>query len=185
MKKYLITDVKFYSDVLSSFTENFHKNLVTYKPDFALYRDKDNVDYAEFAEQFIAVCMEYQHIKAMLHRDVALAARLGAYGVHLTSLQFDEIVKAKELGLFTVISCHSEDEILKAEELGADAVTFSPIFSTPNKGEPKGLAELQRMVDKISLPIIALGGITTEEQVKAVEKKGCYGFASIRYFVEN
>jgi len=84
-----------------------------------------------------------------------------------------------------VVSCHSEAEVSKAEELGADAVTYSPIFSTPNKGEPKGLAELQRMVDKISLPIIALGGITTPEQVKAVEKTGCFGFASIRYFVEN
>jgi len=183
MKSYLITDVKFYSGVLSGFTENLHKNLMTYKPDFALYRDKGNVDYAEFAEKFIVVCKKYEKTKAMLHSDVALASKLGAYGVHLTSLQFDEIKKAKEQGLFTVISCHSEDEILKAQELGADAVTYSPIFSTPNKGKPKGLAELQRMVDKISLPIIALGGITTEKEVKAVEATGCFGFASIRYFV--
>jgi len=91
----------------------------------------------------------------------------------------------KNLNLFAVISCHSEKEILEAEKKGADAVTYSPIFNTPNKGEPKGLEDLNERVDKISLPIIALGGITTPEQVKAVEKSGAYGFASIRYFIDN
>ena len=86
---------------------------------------------------------------------------------------------------FTIISCHSEKEILEAQKRGADAVTYSPIFSTPDKGEPKGLEDLNERVAKISLPIIALGGITTDEQVKAVEKSGCYGFASIRYFIDN
>jgi thiamine-phosphate pyrophosphorylase len=121
----------------------------------------------------------------MLHGEVELAAKLGAYGVHLTSLQFDEIEKSKAFGLFTVVSCHSEKEIIEAEKKGADAVTYSPIFSTPGKGEPKGLEDLNERVAKISLPIIALGGITTPEQVKAVEKSGAFGFASIRYFVEN
>jgi thiamine monophosphate synthase len=41
------------------------------------------------------------------------------------------------------------------------------------------------MVDQMSIPIIALGGITTAKEVKAVESTGCYGFASIRYFIEN
>jgi len=179
LKRYLITDVKYYADLFSSLQKVLEKQPV----DFALYRDKENSDYPQYARAFIDLCSQYAKTKAMLHGDITLAAHLGAYGVHLTSLQFDQIKSAKAQGLFTVVSCHSEEDILKAQELGADAVTYSPIFSTPNKGKPKGLAELQRMVDKISLPIIALGGITTEKEVKAVEETGCFGFASIRYFV--
>ena len=185
MRSYLITDVNYYGNSSTSFFERLNDVLIQHTPDFALYRDKENSDYLEYAREFIDLCAQHVKTKAMLHSDVGLAVSLGAYGVHLTSLQFVEIKSAKEQGLFTVVSCHNEEDVLKAQELGADAVTYSPIFSTPNKGEPKGLAELQRMVDKISIPIIALGGIITSEQVKAVERTGCYGFASIRYFVEN
>ena len=176
---YLITDPQYYSTDFIF----LKKVLLHHQADFVLYRDKETNNYKTSAIKFLEVCAAFESVKPMLHGDVTLAFTLGAYGVHLTSLQFGEIKKAKEMGLFTVISCHSEIEMLKAEKLGADAVTYSPIFSTPNKGEPKGLAELQRMVAKISLPIIALGGITTEKEVKAVESTGCYGFASIRYFV--
>jgi len=181
INSYLITDPSFYTTDFKT----LELVLTTYQPNFALYRDKETQDYVQHAEQFLECCSPFTSVKPMLHGNVDLAFTLSAYGVHLTSLQFGEIKKAKEVGLFTVISCHSEKEMLEAEKLGADAVTFSPVFSTPNKGEPKGLAELQRMVDKINIPIIALGGITTEKEVKAVESTGCYGFASIRYFVES
>ena len=185
MKSYLITDPKFYSDSSGTFRSSLQETLAKHQPDFALYRDKNNLNYAAIAELFLNICSQFENTKAMLHSDVELAAKLGAYGVHLTSLQFNEIKKAKALGLFTVVSCHSENEMLEAQKRGADAVTYSPIFSTPGKGEPKGLEDLNERVAKISLPIIALGGITTDEQIKAVEKSGCYGFASIRYFIDN
>ncbi len=185
MRSYLITDPGFYSDTPATFQKKLQDVLQKHRPDFALYRDKKSPDYAAMAPLFLNVCSQHPHTKAILHGDVELAAALKAYGVHLTSLQTDEIEKAKRFGLFTVVSCHSEDEIVRAEEKGADAVTYSPIFATPLKGEPKGLEDLNERVAKISLPIIALGGITTPEQVKAVEKSGAYAFASIRYFIDN
>jgi len=185
MKRYLITDPKFYSSDPDQFRSTLQAVLAKHHPDFALYRDKNNPDYAVLAKEFIALCSGSEKTRTMLHGDVELAASLQAYGVHLTSQQFDEIGKAKASGLFVVISCHSEEEILEAQRRGADAVTYSPLFSTPGKGEPKGLEDLNEIVAKISLPIIALGGITMPEQVDAVEKSGAYGFASIRYFIEN
>lgn len=185
MKSYLITDPRFYSTAPAAFRKMLQKALQKHRPDFALYRDKNNPNYAETAKLFLEVCSGSENTKAMLHGNAEVAAELQAYGVHLTSQQFDEIAKAKALGLFVVISCHSEEEMSQAQKNGADAVTYSPVFSTPEKGEPKGLEDLNERVAKISLPIIALGGITTPEQVKAVEKSGCYGFASIRYFIDN
>jgi len=185
MKSYLITDPKFYHCDPEQFRTTLLAVLTRHQPDFALYRDKENQKYAQTARLFLDVSAAFPSVKTMLHGDVALAHELQAFGVHLTSQQYDEIERAKTLGLFVVISCHSEAEILEAQRRGADAVTYSPVFSTPGKGEPKGLEDLNERVAKISLPIIALGGITTPEQVKAVEKTGCFGFASIRYFIDN
>lgn len=118
--------------------------------------------------------------KKLLHGDVDLAIKLGAYGVHLSSLQFNDISKAKEAGLYVIASTHSYEEAILAKE--ADAITYSPIFDSPNKGKPKGLADLKEIKGKIKTNIFALGGIVTKEQIKQVEDLGVYGFASIRYF---
>ena len=81
-----------------------------------------------------------------------------------------------------VVSTHTLEEALKAGALGADMITFSPIFKTPNKGEPKGVAELKRVALSLHIPLIALGGILSEEQVALCQQHGAKGFASIRYF---
>ena len=120
--------------------------------------------------------------KILLHGSVDLASKLAADGVHLRSDQFDEIIFAKQQGLFVVISCHTVDDAKKAEALGADMITISPIFATPNKGEPLGLGALKELKGIITLPIIALGGILTQEQIDACLEADASGFASIRFF---
>lgn len=182
IKSYLITDPAYYGTELTIFTSKLSSVLGTNKIDFALYRDKENEEYTRFAEQFISTCKNRDTLP-ILHQDYTLAGSLGAYGVHLTSTQFDKIKEAKKLGLFVVVSTHTLEEIKYVTKLGADAVTYSPIFSTPNKGIPKGLAHLKEIVGKINTKIIALGGITTDEQVKAVESCGVFAYASIRKFI--
>ncbi len=152
-------------------------------PDFALYRDKERQNYAQKAEEFVQMCKPLPHTKCFLHGDYTLAHSLNAAGVHLTSTQFHQIDKAKQLGLEVIISTHSQKEISIAEEMGADYVTYSPIFATPNKGEPKGVEKLAEMVEKNHIKIFALGGIVTKEHREAVAQSGAYGFASIRYFL--
>jgi len=61
-------------------------------------------------------------------------------------------------------------------------ISFSPIFKTPNKGEPKGVTVLQELVSLVSIPVIALGGIVNPKQVALCEESGAKGFAAIRYF---
>lgn len=182
MKHYLITDPAFYGttpDALEPALEVVYSHTI---PDFALFRDKQTSDYQALAQTFVTISREYKIPHVLLHGDYTLAHELRADGVHLTSTQFDLIVEAKQRGLYVIISTHTHEEALKAQELGADAITYSPIFPSPGKGEPKGLEDLKEIVAKIEIPIFALGGITTEEQIKAVEECGVYGFASIRYF---
>ena len=118
-----------------------------------------------------------------MHSDIDAAFELDAEGVHLTSSQFDEIEIAKDRGLFTVISTHSIDEIKEAEKAGADMVTISPVFPSPNKGKPLGIEYLSEALAAAKIPVIALGGIVTEDEIEKVKSAGAAGFASIRYFV--
>lgn len=181
MKKYLITSPDFYTQNSEIFKEKLHRRFQIHMPQFALYRDKENANYHELACGFIQVCQQ-KGVKAFLHSNVDLAVALRADGVHLTSTQFEEITRAKKEGLEVVISTHTHDEVLKAQALGADYVTYSPIFQTPNKGEPKGLQDLKELLNKCNIKIFALGGIVEAWHVEMIENSGAYGFASIRYF---
>lgn len=183
MKSYLITDPVYYGSDADSLEAALDVVLSHTLPDFAVLRDKQTTHYPLLAQMFVQTCSLYKIPKILLHGDYTLAYQLGANGVHLPSNAFTDIAKAKALGLYVVVSTHTHDEALQASELGADAITYSPIFASPNKGEPKGLEDLKEIVDKIRIPIFALGGITTQEQINAVSTTGVYGFASIRYFI--
>lgn len=185
MKSYLITDPVFYGSDAETLKHTLEGVFLHHSVDFALFRDKQTQSYTELATVFIDVCRKNRVNNILLHGDALLAHRLGANGVHLASYQHIMISEAKSLGLYVVISTHTHTEALKAQELGADAITYSPIFYSPNKGEPKGLEDLKEIMDKIKVPIFALGGIITSTHIKAIEKCGACGFASIRYFIEN
>ena len=182
MKKYLITNPELFIDSEIEFYKylNQVKNF-----DFILYRDKESLNYKKFAKIFVDVLKNKGVEKIILHQDFLLAYNLKAFGVHLTSKQFSEIKKSKDLNLWTIISTHSLDEIELANRLGADAVTFSPIFDTPNKGKAKGIDILEKAIKLFpKIDIFALGGVKSEIEVKELNRvRGIFGFASIRFFI--
>jgi thiamine-phosphate pyrophosphorylase len=184
MIKYLITDPKYYTNNEKRFEEILINVLDKQQIEIACFRDKESSNFEELAKVFIKICKEKNIKKTLLNGNFSLAHKLNATGVHLTSTQFDEIPKAKELGLYVIISCHTFEDIKKAINFKANAVTYSPIFETPNKGTPKGVEALKEVIDKYpDINIIALGGIINDEQIKEISKTKAYGFASIRYFV--
>jgi thiamine-phosphate pyrophosphorylase len=182
LHKYLITSREFYTDTPAVFRSILHEKFKEHMPTYALYRDKSNPNYKKQAAHFVEVCAQFENIKSFIHQDVDLADELNATGVHLTSKQFEEITYAKNLGLEVIISTHSYEEVLQAQKLGADVVTYSPIFFSPNKGEPKGIDDLKKLLDTCDINVFALGGIVEKQHVDMIEKTKAYGFASIRYF---
>lgn len=182
MYKYLITSKDFYTCDVEKFCKILANQIEKHQPTHALFRDKENESYGEQAAYFARVCAGYENLKSFIHQDINLAKKLNTTGVHLTSMQFDEIAKAKKMGLEVIISTHTNEEVLQAQVLGADAVTYSPIFVSPDKGEPKGIEELRKIVDESNIRIFALGGIVEKSHVDIIEQTKAYGFASIRYF---
>ncbi len=184
IKRYLITDPASYT---SNSTEVIQKLLhvkAKYQPDYICLRDKTTSDYTSLSKAVANAFLQDAKTKLYLHTDFKLAYELRCDGVHLPSNSLHVIENAKALGLEVIVSTHTLEEIIEAEKRGADAITFSPIFPTPNKGKPLGLEKLKEINDKIHIKCFALGGIINAEQVKACEEVGVYGFASIRFFLD-
>ncbi len=118
--------------------------------------------------------------------DVALA--VGADGVHLPVSSFTPAEARHLLGPAALVgaSAHSLAEVHAAAQSGADFVVFGPIFDTPSKGPfgpPVGAAALADVTQRISIPVIAIGGIT-EERVSIVRRHGAAGVAMIAAVLE-
>lgn len=113
--------------------------------------------------------------------DIAMAA--GADGVHLRSTSLPVSVARKQTpdGFLIAVSTHTKAEVLGSRNNGADLAVYGPVFSTPYKGDPKGLEDLREVCTLAGgFPILALGGID-ELNSNEVLEAGAEGFAAIRY----
>ncbi|MCA9622790.1 MAG: thiamine phosphate synthase [Myxococcales bacterium] len=114
-----------------------------------------------------------------------LAWLLEADGAHLGRGSV-EVVDARRVlgeGAFVSRSAHDESELREAATQGADAALVSPIFASPGKGPPLGLAgltALHRMLGQGARPrLYALGGVD-RATAPACLSAGADGVASIR-----
>jgi thiamine-phosphate pyrophosphorylase len=124
--------------------------------------------------------------------DVALSE--GAGGVHLGEHSLP-VAEARRLAdccgagkdFLMGVSCHSLEAAKAAERGGADYIFFGPVFATPSKaayGTPQGLALLAEVCRSVSLPVLAIGGITMQNAASCLTA-GAAGIAAIRLFQES
>jgi thiamine-phosphate pyrophosphorylase len=81
-------------------------------------------------------------------------------------------------------SCHSLETVKAAVRDGADYIFFGPVFVTPSKakfGAPQGVKKLAEVCGTVSVPMIAIGGITLENAGECIAAGGA-GIAAIRLF---
>ena len=122
-------------------------------------------------------------------QDVALSEHAG--GVHLgeNSLPVSDAkrlveARAPSLDFLVGVSCHSLEAARSAASGGADYLFFGPIFATPSKaafGAPQGLERLAEVCRAVSIPVLAVGGITLVN-ASACLAAGASGIAAIRLF---
>lgn len=118
----------------------------------------------------------------IVNDDPAIALAVDADGVHLGQEDIPAEVARKILGAEKIIgiSTHSDKEALAADRLEVDYIGFGPIFHSSTKmvALPHGPEGIKRIRNSVSVPIIAIGGIT-EENAADVMKAGASGVAVI------
>jgi thiamine-phosphate pyrophosphorylase len=134
----------------------------------------------ELASTIVAVARPHGARVAVNDRvDVALA--VGADGVQLGSRSLPiEVVRRIAPSLRIGASVHDVAGARRALAAGADSLTFGHVFATSSHpGElPRGLTTLAEVVAAVTIPVIAIGGITLEN-VEAVGRTGAAGIAVI------
>jgi thiamine-phosphate pyrophosphorylase len=187
---YLITDrtqlpANYEADPLDALT-TFLENAIRSGVDMVQLRERDLSAWTlYFLTKKISSIASSYNVSILINDRADIAAACGV-GVHLTTRSLPVAVIRKRFGDAMLIgaSTHSLAEAQAASDGGANFIVFGPVFETISKkiyGEPVGLAALSETVSKVSIPVLALGGIKLENYSEALQT-GAAGIAAISLF---
>ncbi|RPJ12771.1 MAG: thiamine phosphate synthase, partial [Desulfobacteraceae bacterium] len=131
------------------------------------YRNKSfSSGYYREAEEIRDLC-KCNGVPFIVNDNILLAKALSADGVHLGQDDESPAVARKILGTEAVIgiSVSNPDELGRTGLSDCDYIGTGPVFATGTKEDAKkviGLSGLQSVAEKVSLPVVAIGGITWE-----------------------
>ena len=159
--------------------------------DWIQIREKD-LSGRELAEMTGQAMLCAGSDSAILINDrVDVSCAVGASGVHLGehSLPPEEArrlanQRSGRENFIVGVSAHSLEGAMQGERAGADYVIFGPVYATPSKvgfGQPQGVQRLQEVCKRLTIPVLAIGGITLQNARDCLAA-GAAGIAAIRLF---
>jgi len=140
-----------------------------------------DVDYRQVALKAQVLTQRY-HARLMINHSFEMFNQLNADGLHLTAsrmLALDKRPVSDKHWLSA--SCHNLQELEKAQQLGVDFVMLSPVLPTLSHpgADTLGWTQFKTLAEQASIPVYALGGMTTEMTEEA-RQQGAQGIAGIR-----
>ncbi|HQH92753.1 MAG TPA: thiamine phosphate synthase [Candidatus Fermentibacter daniensis] len=137
-------------------------------------RDKEATaeDLLASALRLRSLCHDYGAL-FIINDDPATAARAGADGVHVGQGDAPAAAARGIIGPDAIlgVSVRTPEEAAQAERSGADYVAANGVFSTPTKTDldaPLGLEGIRRIRAATSLPVVAIGGIDSENAAEVL-----------------
>jgi thiamine-phosphate pyrophosphorylase len=148
-------------------------------------KDLDGAELFRLAEALKKSCARHR-ARLLINDRIDIALAVDADGVQLGAASMPIGAARELLGGDKLIgaSIHSLQEAQQAVRDGADFVLFGPVYFTPSKavyGAPQGIARLKEVVEKISIPVYAIGGITggNVEEIKNIGARGVALIAAV------
>jgi thiamine-phosphate pyrophosphorylase len=134
------------------------------------YRNKMQAPHVQIMQALAALCSE-KNIICIANDSLQLAQY--ADGVHLGKDDGDIALARQQLGAGKIIgvSCYNSlEQAIAAEQAGADYVAFGSMFGSTTKPQAAraSLTLLQEARSKLSIPIVAIGGITLQNAHQVV-----------------
>jgi len=108
----------------------------------------------------------------LINDRVDVAQACGADGVHLPENGLPTSIARWVMGRNALVGCsvHSVEAAAQAERDGADLVQLGTIFVSPSKPDspPVGPELLREVADVVSVPVLAVGGVTRENAAEVI-----------------
>ena len=133
------------------------------------------------ARELQALCRE-RHVPFIVNDNVDIALAMDADGVHVGQSDMEALDVRAKLGPDKIIgvSAQTVEQAILAEQHGADYLGVGAVFPTGSKDDAKEVSydTLKAICDAVSIPVIAIGGIT-KENVGKLSGSGICGIAVI------
>ena len=144
-------------------------------------KELDEVHFLEEAKELQQLCREYQ-VPLIVNDNVDIAISMNADGVHVGQSYMEAGDVRAKLGPDKIIgvSAQTVEQAVLAEKHGADYLGVGAVFPTGSKDDADDVSyeTLKAICEAVSIPVIAIGGIT-QENVKELAGSGICGIAVI------
>ena len=144
-------------------------------------KELDEEHFLEEARELQKLCREYQ-VPFVINDNVDIAAAINADGVHVGQSDMEAGDVRAKLGPNKIIGVTAKtvEQAVLAQERGADYLGVGAVFHTDSKADAKEISfdTLKDICKAVSIPVIAIGGIT-EENVRELAGSGICGIAVI------
>lgn len=144
-------------------------------------KDLDEKNFTEEALQLQSLCREY-NVPFVVNDNVDIALKINADGVHVGQSDMEALDVRKKLGADKIIgvSAQTVEQAILAEKHGADYLGVGAVFPTGSKGDAEDVSfeTLKAICEAVSIPVIAIGGITAAN-AEMLKGSGICGVAVI------
>lgn len=138
-------------------------------------------EYAAIARSVKTVCDEYD-VPLIINDKPEVAAAVGAAGVHVGQEDLEASRTREVVGPDAIVgvSAGSIEEAQAAEAAGADYLGVGAVTFTATKPEADVLTldELRAIVDSVSIPVVAIGGVN-EQTIPQLAGMGLAGYSLV------
>lgn len=126
-------------------------------------KDLDDAQYEDLLRKCLSVLKD-SPVPLYVNQKVDVAKKLSHPFVQVSYSDFLKNPEKMKDFKRVLVSVHAAEEAKNAQKLGADGVIAGHIFVTDcKKGlPPRGIPFLQSVLDQVSIPVYAIGGITKE-----------------------
>ena len=144
-------------------------------------KELDEVHFEQEAREIQQLCKTYK-VPLIINDNVVLAKRINAVGVHIGQSDMQLMTARQLLGDEKIIGVTAKtvQQAKDAEKAGADYLGSGAVFGSSTKTDAKPMKHtlLQQICESVSIPVVAIGGITSDN-VLQLSGRGIAGIAVV------